>query len=342
MHVETELLVRRWARYGKVRLYVTDGVGRPVGWVDELTGVATLDVPALEAAFDAAIAAYRRLTEAPTAGEQSPSEARPSEMPEPAAPVATAAWEEEAGPAGEPEVDPLVGGALPGSELPVPPEEDLALRRPGEMARGQAEAERLALRDQGKVRAFLLRAMDAKTDERAWRVGAAGEETVGQRLARLESRGWRVLHAVPVGERGSDIDHVLIGPGGVFTLNTKTHPGANVWVGARAIMVNGHKQPYLRNSRFEAQRASKLLTEAMGRPINVGSALVILTDTFVPNLTIKQQPEGVVVLHRLNLVRHFAHRQGVLSPTEVEAIYDLARRPSTWVTGSPPAPSPGV
>lgn len=98
MHVETELLVRRWARYGKVRLYVTDGVGRPVGWVDELTGVATLDVPALEAAFDAAIAAYRRLTEAPTAGEQSPSEATPSEMPEPAAPVATAAWEDEAGP----------------------------------------------------------------------------------------------------------------------------------------------------------------------------------------------------------------------------------------------------
>lgn len=169
-----------------------------------------------------------------------------------------------------------------------------------------------------------------------------GKEAVGQWLARLESRGWRVLHAVPVGERGSDIDHVLIGPGGVFTLNTKTHPGASVWVGARAIMVNGHKQPYLRNSRFEAQRASKLLTEAMGRPINVGSALVILTDTFVPNLTIKQQPEGVVVLHRLNLVRHFAHRQGVLSPTEVEAIYDVARRPSTWVTGSPPAPSPGV
>ncbi|MDP9431276.1 MAG: NERD domain-containing protein [Actinomycetota bacterium] len=50
-----------------------------------------------------------------------------------------------------------------------------------------------------------------KTDERAWRIGADGEKAVAARLAELGDR-WRVLHAVPVGERGSDIDHVVIGP----------------------------------------------------------------------------------------------------------------------------------
>ncbi|MFE7074420.1 nuclease-related domain-containing protein [Streptomyces sp. NPDC057620] len=34
---------------------------------------------------------------------------------------------------------------------------------------------------------------------------------------------------------GGGIDHLLIGPGGVFTINTKHHQGAPVWVGnARA------------------------------------------------------------------------------------------------------------
>jgi len=73
-------------------------------------------------------------------------------------------------------------------------------------------------------------------------------------MARRRSRdGWTglpstagVLHAVPIGGRGSDIDHVLIGPGGVFVLNTKTHPGGKIWAGRNAIRVNGFAVPYLR------------------------------------------------------------------------------------------------
>ena len=33
-------------------------------------------------------------------------------------------------------------------------------------------------------------------------------------------RKWHVIHSVP-SEKGADIDHVVIGPAGVFTLNTK-------------------------------------------------------------------------------------------------------------------------
>ena len=89
----------------------------------------------------------------------------------------------------------------------------------------------------------------------AWRVGAEGEEEVARRLGRL-SEGWRVLHSIPVGEKGSDIDHVVIGPPGVFTLNTKNHIRSNVWVTETTFMVNGQKREYFRNSRHEAKRAS--------------------------------------------------------------------------------------
>ncbi|WP_375231873.1 nuclease-related domain-containing protein [Curtobacterium sp. MCPF17_003] len=64
------------------------------------------------------------------------------------------------------------------------------------------------------------------SEHRAWYVGAVGELAVARALAKLPD-GWVVLHSVPVGERGSDIDHVLLAPTGrVITVNTKHHEGA--------------------------------------------------------------------------------------------------------------------
>jgi Nuclease-related domain len=53
--------------------------------------------------------------------------------------------------------------------------------------------------------------------------GAKGEEHVGELLEGLTERGWRVVHDASFG-RGN-VDHILIGPGGVFTVETKSHPG---------------------------------------------------------------------------------------------------------------------
>jgi hypothetical protein len=53
--------------------------------------------------------------------------------------------------------------------------------------------------------------------------GAKGEEHVGGLLECLGQEGWEVLHDVSLG-RG-DIDHVAIGSAGVYTVETKSHPG---------------------------------------------------------------------------------------------------------------------
>ena len=207
---------------------------------------------------------------------------------------------------------------------------DLALNVPGQAARERAEAELLAQRDRSRVLSFIARAVDAKTDERNWRVGADGEETVGGRLEKLKKHGWYVLHAVPVGDRGSDIDHVVIGHGGVYTLNTKNHRGKSVRVGRHTVLVDGHKQPYLRNSRFEANRASSLLSEACGFPVIARAALVFLTGTLIPDVTIKQQPEDVLILDRMDIPRIFKRAPYRLTPEQVESIFEHARRSTTW------------
>jgi Nuclease-related domain len=55
---------------------------------------------------------------------------------------------------------------------------------------------------------------------RALQQGMEGERAVGQFLERLRERGYQVFHDVLGG--GFNVDHVLIGPAGVFTVETKT------------------------------------------------------------------------------------------------------------------------
>lgn len=53
--------------------------------------------------------------------------------------------------------------------------------------------------------------------------GATGEEQVGGLLDGLAGDGWHVIHDASLG-RGN-VDHILIGAAGVFTVETKSHPG---------------------------------------------------------------------------------------------------------------------
>lgn len=53
--------------------------------------------------------------------------------------------------------------------------------------------------------------------------GAMGEEQVGAMLDDLERDGWLAIHDASFGH--GNVDHILIGPPGVFTIETKSHPG---------------------------------------------------------------------------------------------------------------------
>jgi len=180
------------------------------------------------------------------------------------------------------------------------------------------------------MRTFLARVLRVHTDERAWRIGADGEEKVAAQLAKLVKKDprWRVLHAVPVGENGSDIDHVVIGPAGVFTLNAKHHPGAKIWVAGTTFMVNGQKQPYLRNSRHEAARAAKLLTAAAGVTVH---AVGVVVPVGAQDIVIKTAPEGAHVVYRRALAKWLGRQPELLEQDAVDRIFEVARRSTTWL-----------
>jgi hypothetical protein len=205
---------------------------------------------------------------------------------------------------------------------------DLSANRAGAAARAQADA----LRSEHRVVSLLARLMGVRTAETAWRQGAKGEQLVGQELEKLARRGWHVVHAIPVGDRGADIDHFVIGPGGCYTVNTKHHPGRTIWLAENALLVDGHRTDYLRNSRHEATRADLLLTAACGFPVPVMPLLVIVG---AERFTVKGQPAGVGVLALSALRRWLKTRPPVHNSDTVTRIHAAACRATTWRPATP-------
>lgn len=202
---------------------------------------------------------------------------------------------------------------------------DLALHRPGHSVFARAAE----LRAVSPWKTLFARLFGIHTDERAYRMGGRGEQKVARQLRRL-GPDWKVLHSIPVGDADSDIDHVVIGPGGVYTLNAKFHPEASVWSAGDAFMVNGQWVPYVRNSRHEAQRAGRILTAATGIPVQPTGVVVVVGAR--RGFRVKSQPEdgNVFVVARTQLARWLKRQTREFTPMQIDRIFDSARRPETW------------
>jgi hypothetical protein len=65
----------------------------------------------------------------------------------------------------------------------------------------------------------------ASQPTRAWADGARGERATAHRLRRLERHGYVVLHDLQVPGSRANVDHLAIGPAGVFVIDSKRYVG---------------------------------------------------------------------------------------------------------------------
>jgi hypothetical protein len=135
-----------------------------------------------------------------------------------------------------------------------------------------------------------------------WGRGAAGEERVGQILDGLRDSGWYALHDVNLG-RGN-IDHVLIGPAGIFTIETKSHRGR----------INTAKID--KQMTRQAYAEGKLIEKITG--LRAESLLVFSNAYLTPAITHR---EGVVILPARMLAGHLQRRTGTIPAARVTEVY---------------------
>lgn len=135
-----------------------------------------------------------------------------------------------------------------------------------------------------------------------WGQGARGEEHVGALLEELRPDGWLAVHDVYTG-RGN-IDSVVAGPGGVFTIEVKSTRGR---LDPRRLHPRTIRQAH-------AQRC--WLERVIQRPV---TALVVFSDAYLIGRGITQHA-GVRILTARMLVAHLRRQHGTLTEAEVRRI----------------------
>ena len=157
-------------------------------------------------------------------------------------------------------------------------------------------------------------------DAVAWRRGAAGERRTAQLLEPLERHGWAVLHDLAVPRSQANIDHLVIGPGGVFVIDSKQYrgrlqldPSGQLWHGRYPLA------PTLRAVSFEADRAAVVLPDP-------GMAVVPIVAVHGAQVPWgKVVVGGVPVVAARRLPSMLRSLPAVLGPERVAALADQAR-----------------
>jgi hypothetical protein len=157
-------------------------------------------------------------------------------------------------------------------------------------------------------------------DAVAWRRGAAGERRTARLLSHLERHGWAVLHDLALPRSQANIDHLVIGPGGVFTIDSKQYrgrlqldPAGRLWHGRYSLA------PALRAVSFEADQAAQVLPD----PGVAVVPIVAVHGSQVP--WGKVVSDGVPVLAATRLPSLLRALPAVLGPERVAALADQAR-----------------
>ena len=166
-----------------------------------------------------------------------------------------------------------------------------------------------------------------RTEAHTWAVGLRGERLVGGRLNRLRRDGWRVLHSVQF-PSGTDIDHLVIGPPGVFTVNTKHHRGAAVWQGDHAITVNRAATHYVPVSQNESAKVARMLSARSGFSVPVQPVIAVVG---AASITIGSALAPVLLLDGAEVDRRLSGRLPQLLGDQVERIFTVARDSRTWL-----------
>jgi hypothetical protein len=160
----------------------------------------------------------------------------------------------------------------------------------------------------------------ASADTRAWRRGAAGERRTARLLAPLERHGWAVLHDLAIPGSPANLDHLVIGPGGVVVVDSKQYRG-RLWLDSYGLLWHGRHLliSTLRKVRWEADQADEVLGVA---EVQV-AAIVAAHGASVP--WGRLQADGVTVAPARRVPDLLRVLPPILGPERVAWLADRAR-----------------
>ncbi|HEU4685270.1 MAG TPA: nuclease-related domain-containing protein [Nitrospira sp.] len=159
------------------------------------------------------------------------------------------------------------------------------------------------------------------TEIRRLRLGLDGERSVGHTLESLREQGYRVFHDI-AGD-GFNIDHAIVGPAGIFTIETKTRSKMG---GAYRIAYDGNTlrvgegQPFedpLDQARAQARWLANLINE--GRRTRVAVRPVVTFPEWYVERTARAAAD-VWVVNPKEIAGFLRNERLILSVEQIDAI----------------------
>jgi hypothetical protein len=157
-------------------------------------------------------------------------------------------------------------------------------------------------------------------DAVAWRRGATGERRTARLLSQLERHGWAILHDLAVPGSRANIDHLVIGPAGVFVIDSKQYrgrlqldPTGRLWHGRYPLA------PAVRAVSLQADQAAQVLPD----PGVVVRPIIAIHGAKVPRG--KVLIDGIPVVPAKRLPGMLGALPMLLGPERVANLADRAR-----------------
>ena len=158
---------------------------------------------------------------------------------------------------------------------------------------------------------------------------AAAQRRTRRQLARMRRAGYLALNARPIPNSREVIDHLVVGPTGVYAIDSerwhkrvpiRTFNGKQLWHGPE------NKKARLEHAKWEAQQASERLSTAVGFDVPVRAAMAIYGPKIPWDIATIKDVDVFTGAALGKYLRRRGRMRGLprLSREQVQAVYDAA------------------
>jgi Nuclease-related domain len=160
--------------------------------------------------------------------------------------------------------------------------------------------------------------------------GLDGERLVSSILDELGSE-WHVVHGLQLWQ-GQDFDHVLVGPGGLFYIQTKNWRG-QITRAADELLRNGEYVGAIGAIRAQAMQLKDRLSKETGAPVRWVNAILAVPFAWID---VKGEPKNVAVLQQQDLLKYIQRQPKQFDRAQIDRCVVALER----IVRAGPAPRP--
>ncbi|MEN6553689.1 MAG: nuclease-related domain-containing protein [Methanobacterium sp.] len=161
---------------------------------------------------------------------------------------------------------------------------------------------------------------------RIWSKGAKGEKIVAKKLKKLPEK-YTAIRDVKIPNYGGDFDHLVVGPTGIYIIETKNYkptyiPGEDCWyhTSGRVAQLNPAKQVKLQVSKL-----NNFLEPKLGKKVSKKVIFPVISP-INHNLIFKNDIKSYEIVYPEDLVHYISHRRKILNSNEINEIINILIR----------------